>query len=83
MTFKKAQTGIKNVTDQSSYSESQLPNMKKKRRKEQYHYIRLVFRTRREIHKAKALGILTDAQDTSVSLCLSNYFYSFWILMYS
>lgn len=31
MTFKKAQTGITNVTDQSSYSESQLPNMKKKK----------------------------------------------------
>lgn len=33
MTFKKAQTGITNVTDQSSYSESQLPNMKKKKKK--------------------------------------------------
>ena len=29
MTFKKTQTGIKNVTDQYSHSESQLPNMKK------------------------------------------------------
>ena len=33
MTFKKTQTGIKNVTDQSSHSESQLPNMKKKTEK--------------------------------------------------
>lgn len=32
MTFKKTQTGIKNVTDQSSHSESQLPNMKKKKK---------------------------------------------------
>lgn len=83
MTFKKTQTGIRNVTDQSSHSESQLPNMKKKKRKEQDHYLRLIFRTRGEIHRAKALGILTDAQDTLVSLCLGNHFYSFWILMYS